>query len=148
MVKEDQKKSAATEKARLKAEHRKIMNEQSTSIRDKEEAKGSTSSSSSSSSVSNDSTKRKRDSKSEGGDVEVGMRVKSKFGDGYCYEGCVTNVKREKGGGGEVYKISIQYDDGDEEECTWPDEDIVVVGGGESWRERRRLRKLGVALME
>ena len=52
MVKEDQKKSAATEKARLKAEHRKIMNEQSTSIRDKEEVKGSTSSSSSSSSGS------------------------------------------------------------------------------------------------
>ena len=64
----------------------------------------------SSSSASNDSTKRKRDSKGEGGDVKVRMRIKSKFDDGDCYEGSVTNVKRRKGGGGEAYEIIIQYD--------------------------------------
>ena len=80
---------------------------------DKKEVKGSTSSSSNSS-ASFDSTKRKRVSK----EVEVGMRVKSKFDCGDWYEGRVTNVRRKKGGG--VYNISIPYDDGDEEECDWP----------------------------
>ena len=62
MEKEDQKKSAAMEKARLKAEYKKIMNEKHTSTRNqKEGVKGSTSSSSSSSSASYDSTKRKNE---------------------------------------------------------------------------------------
>ena len=80
---------------------------------DKKEVKGSTSSSSNSS-ASCDSTKRKSVSK----EVEVGMRIKSKFDRGDWYEGRVTNVRRKKGG--EVYNISIQYDDGDEEEWDWP----------------------------
>ena len=106
----------------------------------------SSSSSSSSSSVSNDSTKRKRDSKSEGGDIEVGMRVKSKFDDVDCYEGSVTNVKRKRSG--EVYKISIQYDDGDGEECNWPDEDIIVVGRGRELVGEKKTKKGGSGVYE
>ena len=107
MEKEDERKNAAMEKARLKAEYKKIMNEHSSSKRDTRKMEGSTSPSSSSSSVSNDSAKRKRDSKSEGGDVELGMRVQSTFGDGDWYEGSVMNVERKKGGKVEVVKRGV-----------------------------------------
>jgi len=49
--------------------------------------------------------------------------------DGDRYEGTVASVERGGSGGGEVYKISIQYDDGDEEECNWSDEDVILLGG-------------------
>ena len=32
-----------------------------------------------------------------------------------------------RGKGGSVSKISIQYDDGDEEECMWPNDAIVII---------------------
>ena len=58
MEKEDTRKSAAAEKSRLKAEYKKIMNENNEAAT-KDEVKASTSSSSSSASkVSNDFTKR------------------------------------------------------------------------------------------
>ena len=100
MDKDEQRKSAAAEKARLKAEYKKIRNvHNEDSTKDKKRANVSSSSSSSSSSaskVSNDFTKRKRDVKEI---VEVGMRVKVKFEDGDYYEGSVTKVNRGKGGG-------------------------------------------------
>ena len=135
------KKNIAMEKARLKAEYKRIMNERQPANSGKgvgkegKEGKGITtssssssslSSSSSSSSVSNKSTKRKRELKGKNEDIEAGMRVKSRFDSGDSYEGSVTNIKRGKGGG--VSKISIQYDDGDEEECSWPEDDIVIIG--------------------
>ena len=52
----------------------------------------------------------------------MGMRVKSKFDCGDWYEGEVIKVKRNKGGN--VIKIAVKYDDGVEEECRWPDDDI------------------------
>ena len=128
MEKEDTRKSAAAEKARLKAEYKKIMNENNEDLtNDKKRANVSSSSTSSSSTskVANDSTKRKRDVKERGEIIEVGMRVKVKFEDGDNYEGSVTKVK--KGKGGEIVKIGVEYDDGDEEECKWPDKDVVIV---------------------
>ena len=129
MDKEDKRKSLAAEKARLKAEYKKIMNEHNeNSTKDKKRANVSSSSSTSSSSaskVSNDS-KRKRDVKEKEEFIELGMRVKVKFGDGDYYEGSVAKVKRGKGG--EIVKIGVEYDDGDEEECKWPDNDVVIVG--------------------
>jgi len=80
-------------------------------------------SSSSVSKVSKDLTKRKRDDE-EKVLIEVGMRVKVKFDDGEYYEGSVTKVKKDEA----VFKISVNYDDGEEEECIWPDDDIVIEG--------------------
>ena len=56
----------------------------------------------------------------------MGMRVKVKFEDGDYYEGSVTKVKKNKGG--DIVKIGVEYDDGDEEECKWPDDDINIIG--------------------
>ena len=58
--------------------------------------------------------------------MEVGMRLKSKFDCGGWFEGTVTKIKRWKGW--ETIQISIQYEDGEEEDCQWPDERIVIVG--------------------
>ena len=127
MDKEDQKKSAAAEKARLKAEYQKIMNEQFISKRDAKKMEGSTFSSSSSSSVSKDSTKRKRDETKVEGTLEMGIILKvKKFNDDDWYEGIVTNIVRS--GVGEIVKIAVKYEDGEEEVCDWPDDDIVIVG--------------------
>ena len=124
----DKRKSAAAEKARLKAEYKKIMNEHNEdSTKDKKRANVSSSSSASSSAskVSNDS-KRKRDVKEKEEMIDVGVRVKVKFEDGEFYEGIVTKIKRNRGG--EIVKIGVEYDDGDEEECKWPDKDIDIIG--------------------
>ena len=59
--------------------------------------------------------------------MEVGMRLKSKFDCGGWFEGTVTKIKRWKGW--ETIQISIQYEDGgDEEDCYFLDEDIAIVG--------------------
>jgi len=157
MDKEDARKSAAMEKARLKAEYKKIMNETyENSTRDKKGDKASSSSSSSSATNTNVLTKRKRHTKEEGEKIEVGMRVKSKFDGGDWYEGEVTKVERDKGGN--VIKIAVEYDDGDEEKCRWPDNDIVIVENelveekktkktkkdGEDKRGGRKMGKIGV----
>ena len=116
------------EKARLKAEYKEIMNETyENSTRDKRGDKASSFSSSSSSSDTNTNvlTKRKKDLKEEGELMDVGVRVKVKCNGGDLYEGEVIKVKRDKGGN--VIKIAVKYDDGDEEECRWPDNDIVIV---------------------
>ena len=116
------------EKARLKAEYKEIMNETyENSTRDKRGDKASSFSSSSSSSDTNTNvlTKRKKDLKEEGELMDVGVRVKVKCNGGDLYEGEVIKVKRDKGGN--VIKIAVKYDDGDEEECRWPDDDVVVV---------------------
>ena len=57
-------------------------------------------------------------------DVEVGARINSLFEDEEWYGGRVTMIRRDKGG--DVVKVGILYDDGDEEECSWPDGNIIV----------------------
>ena len=46
---------------------------------------------------------------------------------GVGLKGWVTNIKNWKDG--RLFRSLIQYDDGDEEDCYWSDEDIVIVGG-------------------
>ena len=123
------------EKANLKAEYKRIMNEQSNERKEVTD----------SSATSSVSTKRKRDGK-EKRIIEVGMRVKVKFEDGEYYEGNVTKVKRGKGG--DVVKIGVEYDDGEEEECNWPDDDIVISGrelmGEKKTKKKKRIREIKV----
>ena len=74
------------------------------------------------------------------GDVEDGSRLKVKFKGGVWYKGSVSSVV--KGNGGEVVKVGISYDDGDEEESDWPDEDIVLIDGYDDDNgNRRKIRK-------
>ena len=124
MDKDDARKNAATEKARLKAEFKKIMNENNNDSMKGKKEKTSSSSTSSTNTTKNDLTKRKRDEKEI---IEVGMRVSAKF-DGGPYEGEVTKVERREER--KVIMIGVKYDDGEEEECKWPDDDIVIVGSG------------------
>ena len=73
-------------------------------------------------------------------DVEVGLRVKVKFEDGKWYEGNVISLKRGKVG--EVMNIKIGYDDGDEEECKWPDKDIIIIGSDETNVKEKKKKKV------
>ena len=62
----------------------------------------------------------------EGVDINVGMKVNVKFENGVWYAGELTNVVRMKDE--DFAKIKIVYEDGQDEECYWPDKDIVFVG--------------------
>ena len=48
-----------------------------------------------------------------------------------------------KGKVGEVVKVGISYDDGDEEESNWPDEDIVIIrsDGNEDAKNKKEKRE-------
>ena len=58
--------------------------------------------------------------------MKVGDRLKAKFDDNVWYEGEVASLFR--GRVGEIVKVKIDYDDGDVEECSWPDKNIVILG--------------------
>ena len=74
-------------------------------------------------------------------ELEIGMRIKSKLDDGEWYGGIVSNIGRTKGGGEEIVKIIIEYDDGDEEEYDWPDGDIVLDLAVENMEEKKEKRR-------
>ena len=43
---------------------------------------------------------------------------------------------------GEVVKVGINYDHGDEEESNWPDKDIAILGSdSESGKKRRKKQR-------
>ena len=122
---------AAIEKARVKAEYRKIMSE-SGRPRKVAGVKGKAASKKDPVSESDkSSSKGKRKERTDEGalniDVEVGDRVKVKFKDGVWYKGDVSSL--EKGKVGEVVKVGISYDVGEREESNWPDKDIVLIKG-------------------
>ena len=79
-------------------------------------------------------------------DVKVGARIKSLLLDKEWYGGRVTMIRRGKGGN--VVKVGILYDDGEEEECSWPDDDIVLDsdGNNEGQKDRKRKKVEGGAL--
>ena len=74
-------------------------------------------------------------------ELEIGMRIKSKFDHGEWYGGTVMDIGREKAGG-EIVKILVEYDDGVEEECDWPDDSIftfwILVNMKKNWGKKRR----------
>jgi len=43
-----------------------------------------------------------------------------------------------KGKVGEVVKVGISYDDGDEEESNWPDKDIAILGSDDEGKKEGR----------
>ena len=53
----------------------------------------------------------------------------------------MTKIKRK--GGGDIDKISVQYDDGEEEECQWPDDDIVILVGMNVVEKKIKKKKKG-----
>ena len=58
-------------------------------------------------------------------EINVQSRVKALYEDGKWYMGKVKEVKKSKRG--EVISVIILFDDGDEEKCNWPDENILVI---------------------
>ena len=78
-------------------------------------------------------------------ELEIGMRIKSKFDHGEWYGGTVMDIGREKAGG-EIVKILVEYDDGVEEECDWPDDSIftfwILVNMKKNWGKKRRGKRV------
>ena len=113
---ENIKTNEAIEKARVKAEYRRIMNESSgertnkgevvEQRKEKFEHKGGNS--------SKGKRKERVDDNLNGYDVKEGDRVKVKYKDGVWYKGNIRSLRL--GNVGEVVKVGISYDDGEEEE--------------------------------
>ena len=62
-------------------------------------------------------------------DVDVGMRVHTRFAGGVWYKGTILETVRYIQTG-LIVKVTIKYDfDGVTEECNWPDKDISVIEG-------------------
>ena len=62
------------------------------------------------------------------------------------YEGTVMNIGRGKAGG-EIVKVIIEYDDSVEEECDWPDDDVILdIGENEEEETKDKKRRKGKAV--
>mgnify|MGYP003847435219 CR=1 FL=1 len=134
----NKKKEAASEKARLKAEYRKIMNEAGGTR--KVEAEKVSSNNDVLIDTAIEKKAKRKERMEESIDVKVGDRVKAKFDDGDWYEGTVSSVKIGKVGG--VVRVEIDYDDNTTETCRWPDKDIVLLGREvEGGKEKKRLKR-------
>jgi hypothetical protein len=135
---EDIETNKALEKARVKAEYRRIMNESSGERtnkgevverrKEKFEHKGGNS--------SKGKRKERVDDNLNGYDVKEGDRVKVKYKDGVWYRGNISSLILGKVG--EVVNVGISYDDGEEEESKWPDKDIVIIDSDEGGKEKKK----------
>ena len=60
-------------------------------------------------------------------DAQIGDRVKVYLHkDETLYEGEIHTLSKV-GKFGPLIKVDITYDDGEEEECDWPDEDVIIT---------------------
>ena len=73
--------------------------------------------------------------------VEVGMRVNIRFDSDDWWGANITSVDRDKYG--EVTNVAVVYDNGDEEECVWPDEDVIIQTGNGYPRKRKTMSAEG-----